>query len=133
MVFVKSQLLQVFSLAGLLSIVNLEFLRIVLEKYYAQIWRWKKFDCVSMLRLTIFRIVKRKNRCAVIRYLKLALFVLVVNGTTMAAALARPKIIAGRIPFCSWPFPSGRSMNHTSPFFIRVNPACRALKLPAKA
>ena len=67
----KSQLLQVFSLAGLLGIINLEFLRSVLEKYYGQVWRWKKFDCLAMLRLTIFRIIKRKNRRAVIRYLKL--------------------------------------------------------------
>lgn len=67
----KNQLLQIFSLAGLLSLVNLEFLRVVLDKYYAEQWRWKKFDCIAMLKLTIFRIVKRKDRCAVIRYLKL--------------------------------------------------------------
>ncbi|MBI4738775.1 transposase [Candidatus Woesearchaeota archaeon] len=67
----NGQLLQVFSLAGLLGIINLDFLRPVLEKYYGESWRWKKFDCIAMLRLTIFRIIKRKNRCGIIRYLKL--------------------------------------------------------------
>lgn len=67
----NTKLAELFSLAGLLAFVNLEFLRPVLLAYYGQTWRWKKFDCVAMLKLTIFRIVKRKDRCAVIRYLKL--------------------------------------------------------------
>ena len=67
----KTGLLQVFSLAGLLAAMNLDFLRPVLQKYYAESWRWKKFDCIAMLKLTVFRIIKRKDRCAVIRYLRL--------------------------------------------------------------
>lgn len=58
-------------LAGLLAWVNLEFLRFILLLHYAEAWRWKRFDCIAMLNLTIFRIVKRKDRCAVVRYLKL--------------------------------------------------------------
>ena len=67
----KTSLLQVFSLAGLLALVSLDFLRPVLLLHYAEAWRWKKFDCIAMLKLTVFRIIKRKNRCAVIRYLRL--------------------------------------------------------------
>ena len=57
-------------LAVLLSLLDLEFLRQNLEKFYAEKWRWKKFDCVAMLKLDIFRIFKRKNFTSVIKYLK---------------------------------------------------------------
>ncbi|MEK6843145.1 MAG: transposase [Candidatus Micrarchaeota archaeon] len=87
----KSQLLQIFSLAGLLSLVNLEFLRAVLEKYYGEKWRWKKFDCIAMLRLTVFRIIKRKDRCGIIRYLKLFPEQAVLLG--FAKALPSPKTV----------------------------------------
>ena len=61
----------VISLAFLLSKIKLDFLIPILEKYYAEKWRWKKFTPVSMLKLTIFRIMKRKDRCGIIRYLKI--------------------------------------------------------------
>jgi hypothetical protein len=67
----KTSLLQVFSLAGLLAMVRLEFLRPLLLLHYAETWRWKRFDCIAMLKLTIFRIIKRKDCCGVIRYLGL--------------------------------------------------------------
>ncbi len=57
-------------LAVLLSLLDLEFLRQNLEKFYAEKWRWKKFDCIAMLKLDIFRIFKRKNFTSVIKYLK---------------------------------------------------------------
>lgn len=66
-----TKLAELFSLAGLLAFVNLDFLRPVLLVYYGESWRWRKYDCIAMLKLTIFRIVKRKDRCAVVRYLKL--------------------------------------------------------------
>ena len=59
-----------YLLAVLLSAIDLEFLRVELKKFYAEEWRWKKFDCVAMLKLDIFRIFKRKNFTEVIEYLK---------------------------------------------------------------
>ena len=41
-------------LAVLLSLLNLEFLRQELKRFYAEEWRWRKFDCVCMLKLDIF-------------------------------------------------------------------------------
>lgn len=57
-------------LAVLLSLLDLEFLRQNLDRFYAEKWRWKKFDCIAMLKLDIFRIFKRKNFTSVIKYLK---------------------------------------------------------------
>ena len=48
-------------LAVLLSLLDLEFLRQELRKFYAEEWRWKKFDCIAMLKLDIYRIFKKKN------------------------------------------------------------------------
>jgi len=56
-------------LATLLHILDLEFLREHLKKFYAEEWRWKKFDCISVLKLDIFRIFRQDNFTGVIRYL----------------------------------------------------------------
>lgn len=58
-----------YLLASLLSVLDLEFLRAELRKFYAEEWRWRKFDCVCMLKLDIFRIFKREDFTGVIRYL----------------------------------------------------------------
>ena len=58
-----------YLLATLLSILDLEFLRAELTRFYAEAWRWKKFDRVAMLKLDIFRILKRKNFTGIMRYL----------------------------------------------------------------
>lgn len=58
-------------LATLLSLLDLEFLREHLKKFYAEEWRWRKFDCVCMLKLNIFRIFKQKDFPGVIKYLSL--------------------------------------------------------------
>jgi len=56
-------------LATLLSILDLEFLRAELKRFYAEEWRWGKFDCVAMLKLDIYRVFKVKDFTGVIRYL----------------------------------------------------------------
>ena len=56
-------------LAVLLSLLDLEFLREHLKKFYAEEWRWRKFDCIAMLKLDIFRIFKQKDFTGVIKYL----------------------------------------------------------------
>ncbi len=58
-----------YLLATLLSVLDLEFLRENLKKFYAEEWRWRKFDCVAMLKLDIFRIFKREDFTGIIRYL----------------------------------------------------------------
>jgi len=58
-----------YLLAVLLSLLDLEFLRVELRKFYAEEWRWRKFDCIAMLKLDIFRIFKKKDFTGVIRYL----------------------------------------------------------------
>jgi len=58
-----------YLLATLLSILDLEFLREHLRKFYAEEWRWRKFDCICMLKLDIFRIFKQEDFTGVIRYL----------------------------------------------------------------
>lgn len=62
---------QIFSVAMVLSLVGLEFLRPVLVAFYAESWRWKKFDCIAMLRLSVYKRWKKKNYTALIRYLKI--------------------------------------------------------------
>lgn len=58
-----------YLLATLLSVLDLEFLRAELKKFYAEEWRWRKFDCIAMLKLDIFRIFKQEDFTGVIRYL----------------------------------------------------------------
>ncbi|MEK6777716.1 MAG: transposase [bacterium] len=58
-----------YLLATLLSMLDLEFLREHLKKFYAEEWRWKKFDCISVLKLDIFRIFRQDDFTGVIRYL----------------------------------------------------------------
>lgn len=58
-----------YMIAALLSLLDFEFLRGELKKFYAEEWRWRKFDLVAMLKLDIFRIIKRKNFTSVVEYL----------------------------------------------------------------
>jgi len=60
-----------YLLATLLSLLDLEFLREHLRKFYAEEWRWRKFDRIAMLKLDMFRIFKREDFTGVIRYLTL--------------------------------------------------------------
>lgn len=62
---------QIFSVAMVLSLVGLEFLRPILVAFYAESWRWKKFDCIAMLRLSVYKRWKKKNYTALIRYLSI--------------------------------------------------------------
>lgn len=61
----------IYLLANLLSILDLEFLREHLSKFYGEKWRWHKFDRVAMLKLDIFRIFKVEDFTGIIRYLVL--------------------------------------------------------------
>lgn len=67
----RAFLQQVFSVAMVLSLVSLEFLRPVLKQFYAEEWRWKKFDCIAMLKLSVYKRWKKKGYTALIRYLRL--------------------------------------------------------------
>jgi hypothetical protein len=58
-----------YLLATLLSLLDLEFLRAELKKFYGEEWRWRKFDCIAMLKLDIYRIFKVKDFTGIIRYL----------------------------------------------------------------
>ena len=67
----KKPSIGIYLLASVLSILDLEFLREHLSKFYGEKWRWRKFDCVAMLKLDIFRAIKVEDFTSIIRYLKL--------------------------------------------------------------